>query len=214
MLKLYSYWRSSASYRVRIALNLKGLPYEIEPVHLVRDGGQQHSAAYRAINPQSRVPLLVDGPFRLNQSQAILEYLEARHPQPSLLPGDMRQQARIRAFCMTITADVQPLQNTSVLKYLEAPLGVAEAARTEWLRHWITRGLEALEQEYAATAAAFVFGDAPTMAECVLVPQLYAAARFDCDVARFRRLADIGERCAALPAFQRAHPDVQPDAGG
>lgn len=214
MLKLYSYWRSSASYRVRIAINLKGLPCEIVPIHLLRDGGEQFSSAYRALNPQARVPLLVDGDFRINQSQAILEYLEALHPQPALVPADPRQQARVRAFCLTITADIQPLQNTSVLKYLSDQLGVGEEARNAWLRHWITRGLVALEQETGDAAdARFVFGDTPTWADCVLVPQIYAAQRFGCDAANYPRLARVAAHCATLPAFQRAHPDAQPDRG-
>ncbi|MEW6169257.1 MAG: maleylacetoacetate isomerase [Pseudomonadota bacterium] len=213
MLKLYSYWRSSASYRVRIALNLKGLAYEIVPVHLVRDGGQQFSAEYRALNPQSRVPVLVDGDFALNQSLAILEYLEATHPQPALLSGDVRMQARIRAFCQTINADIQPLQNTSVLNYLGETLRLGEDARTAWLRHWITRGLAALEDELrSAPPTPFVFGDSASWADCLLVPQIYAAARFGCDASRYPRLARVAAHCASLPAFQRAHPDAQPDA--
>ncbi|MFA5941797.1 MAG: maleylacetoacetate isomerase [Sinimarinibacterium sp.] len=212
MLKLYSYWRSSASYRVRIALNLKGLAYETVPVHLARDGGEQFSSAYRALNPQARVPLLVDGDFRLNQSQAIMEYLEAVHPQPALAPAGPRAQARVRAFCLTITADIQPLQNTSVLKYLDERLQVGEDARNAWLRHWITRGLVALDEELRdEPVAAFVFGDAPTWADCVLVPQIYAAQRFGCDAAQYPRLARVAAHCNTLPAFQRAHPDAQPD---
>ncbi|MFP5306543.1 MAG: maleylacetoacetate isomerase [Gammaproteobacteria bacterium] len=212
MLKLYSYWRSSSAYRVRIALNLKGLPYETVPVHLVRDGGEQFLEAYRRLNPQSRVPLLVDGDFILNQSQAILEYLEATHPQPTLLPGDARAQARIRAFCQTITADIQPLQNTSVLKYLSDRLQIGEDAKNAWLRHWITRGLAALEAELHGSAdAPFVFGETPTWAECMMVPQIYAAERFGCDAAQYPRLSRVAAHCATLPAFQRAHPDAQPD---
>ena len=214
MLKLYSYWRSSASYRVRIALNLKGLAYEIVPVHLVRDGGQQFSAEYRALNPQARVPLLVDGDFALNQSLAILDYLESTHPQPALLSGDVRTQARIRAFCQTINADIQPLQNTGVLKYLGETLQVGEDARTAWLRHWITRGLAALEDGLReAPQTPFVFGDSASWADCLMVPQIYAATRFGCDATRYPRLARVAAHCATLPAFQRAHPDAQPDAG-
>ncbi len=213
MLKLYAYWRSSASYRVRIALNLKGLAYEIVPIHLVRDGGEQLAAPYRALNPQARVPLLEDGDFRLGQSLAILEYLEARHPQPALLSGDVQRQARIRAFCQTINADIQPLQNLSVLKYLGETLQVSEEARNAWVRHWITRGLAALDAELRdQPQTPFVFGDVPGWAECLLVPQVYAASRFGCDATQFPRLAEVAARCASLPAFQRAHPDAQPDA--
>ncbi|TJY64711.1 maleylacetoacetate isomerase [Sinimarinibacterium sp. CAU 1509] len=213
MLKLYSYWRSSCSYRVRIALNLKGLGYELIPIHLAKDGGEQHGAAYRALNPQARVPLLVDGDFVLNQSQAIIEYLEVRYPQPALLSGDARQQARIRAFCQTITADVQPLQNSGVLNYLEHTLQLDADARTRWLQHWITRGLAALEQEVQMLPASpFVFGGVPSWADCVLVPQVYSAQRFGCDASRYPRLAHIAAHCETLPAFQRAHPETQLDA--
>jgi maleylacetoacetate isomerase len=216
MLKLYSYWRSSASYRVRIALNLKGLAYEILPVHLLKDGGQQRSAEYRALNPQGRVPLLVDGDFRLNQSLAILEYLEACHPQPALLPADERLRAQVRAFCHTIAADIQPLQNLSTLQYLSQELNASEAQKEAWLRHWIEAGLSALEEQVAARAAnrAFVFGEQPGWAECLLVPQMYAARRFRCDPARFPWLASVAARCEVLPAFAAAHPDRQPDAQG
>jgi maleylacetoacetate isomerase len=213
ILKLYSYWRSSASYRVRIALNLKGIAHEIVPVHLIKDGGQQRSAEYRALNPQGRVPLLVDGDFRLNQSLAILEYLEARHPQPALLPKDERERARIRAFCQTIAADIQPLQNLSTLQYLTRELGVDDARKDAWLRHWIESGLVALEESvHERPTTPFLFGEQPGWAECVLVPQIYAARRFHCDPARFPRLAAVAARCEALPAFVAAHPDRQPDA--
>lgn len=214
MLELHAYWRSSASYRVRIALNLKGLPYRVVPVHLLRDGGEQHSAAYRQLNPQARVPLLVDGEFRLSQSLAILDYLEARHPQPALLPDEPRLRARVLAFCHAIAADVQPLQNLSVLHYLEHTLGIDAEARQAWTRHWIDRGLAALEAERAPDdPGRYCFGDRPTLADCVLVPQIYAARRFGANLDRYPQLVAIAERCEALPAFQAAHPDRQPDAG-
>ncbi|HEY1075664.1 MAG TPA: maleylacetoacetate isomerase [Fontimonas sp.] len=213
MLKLYAYWRSSASHRIRIALNLKGLEYEILPVNLVRDGGEQFSAAYRTVNPQSRVPLLVDGGFSIGQSQAILEYLEARFPTPALAPREPQPLARVRAFCQTIVADIQPLQNLSVLNYLGDTLKLDEAQRSAWLRHWITRGLVALEESlHAEPDTPFVFGDSPGWADCVLVPQIFAAQRFGCDATHFARLARVAAHCATLPAFQRAHPAQQPDA--
>lgn len=213
MLTLYAYWRSSASHRVRIALNLKGLPYQIVPVHLVHNGGEQFSDAYRALNPQARVPLLVDGDFRVGQSQAILEYLEARFPNPPLAPDDPQELARVRAFCLAIAADIQPLQNLSVLNYLSGTLQVNETQRAAWLKHWIERGLVALEEERRGMPdTPFVFGDQPGWADCVLVPQVFAAERFACDATRFPRLARIAAHCATLPAFQRAHPDRQPDA--
>lgn len=212
-LQLYSYWRSSASYRVRIALNLKGLDYSLHPVHLVRDGGEQHRSEFRALNPQGRVPVLVDGDFRLTQSLAILEYLEARFPTPALLPPDERRRALVRSFCQTIAADIQPLQNLSTLHYLSGHFDAGETEKDAWLRHWIENGLVALEeQQRARPKAPFLFGEAPGWAECVLVPQMYAARRFRCDLARFPTLVTVAERCEALPAFAAAHPDQQPDA--
>ena len=213
MLKLYAYWRSSASYRVRIALQLKGLAHEIVPVHLVRGGGEQHQAAYRALNPEGRVPLLVDGDFKLGQSLAIFRYLEDRHPTPALLPADTRQRARVWQFCEAINADVQPLQNLGPLGYLTGTLGLSEDQKTAWARHWIDRGLAALEAEVADLRLDdFVFGDTPSYADCCLVPQLYGARRFGADLSRYPRLAALGARLETLPAFAAAHPDRQPDA--
>lgn len=213
MLTLYSYWRSSSSYRVRIALALKGLPYECRPVHLVKDGGEQNAAAYRALNPEGRVPLLVDGDFRLAQSLAIFDYLESRFPQPALVPAEARRRARMWAFCHAIAADVQPLQNTGVLNYLSDVLQITPEQKGAWLRHWIERGLAALEAEYGdAGDGETVFGGVPTLADCTLVPQVYAAERFGCDTDKFPRLYAIAQRLRARPAFAAAHPDVQPDA--
>jgi maleylacetoacetate isomerase len=213
MLKLYSYWRSSASYRVRIALNLKQLAYEIVPVHLVRDGGQQLAEPYRTLNPQCRVPLLVDGELRVAQSLAIVDYLDALQPAPRLIPAETRSRVAVQAFAQAIIADVQPMQNTGTLNYLRDELMIDDARRAAWLKHFIERGLTALESEAAARPATpFAFGDAPTLADCVLVPQLFAARRFACDMAKFPRLAAIAAHCETLPAFQRAHPLQQPDA--
>jgi len=215
MLKLYSFWRSSASYRVRIALNLKGLPYEYLPVDLVKDGGQQHAPAYRALNPQGRVPLLVDGDFRIAQSMAILDYLESLAPRPALAPAEPRLRARVLAFCHAIVADIQPLQNTGAIQYLGAQFRADEAQKAAWNRHWIQRGLEALEQERAdAPDTACAFGDAPTWADCVLVPQMYNAERWGCDLAKFPLLHRLAQRLGERPAFAAAHPDRQPDAPG
>jgi maleylacetoacetate isomerase len=212
MLKLYSYWRSSASYRVRIALNLKKLPYETIPIHLVKDGGEQYAPEYRALNPQARVPLLVDGTFALNQSLAILQYLEDRHPQPALVPADVQARARMWAFCHTIAGDIQPLQNLGPLGYLTSEFGATEEQKAQWLRHWIERGLTALEQECASLPpTSCMFGDSPGLADCVLVPQIYAATRFGCDAGKYPRLAAAAAHCAGLAAFSAAHPDRQPD---
>lgn len=213
MLTLYSFWRSSASYRVRIALNLKQLAYEIVPVHLVRDGGQQFAEPYRSLNPQRRVPLLVDGEFRIAQSLAIIDYLDALQPAPRLIPAEPRLRAGVQAFAQAIIADVQPLQNTGTLNYLRDELKIDDAQRAAWLKHFIERGLSALETEAAARPATpFVFGDAPTLADCVLVPQIFSARRFTCDMTKFPRLSAIAAHCDTLPAFQRAHPAQQPDA--
>lgn len=213
MLKLYSYWRSSSSYRVRIALALKGVPYEYLPVHLVRDGGEQHAPEFLALNPQGRVPLLVDGDFVLGQSLAIFDYLEARFPQPSLLPSDPRQRARMWAFCHAIAADVQPLQNTGVLNYLTEVLKLDSTQKSAWLRFWLERGLTALEAELKdAPASDCVFGDTPTFADCTLLPQVYAAERFGCDSGKYPRLHATALRLRERPAFAQAHPDRQPDA--
>lgn len=212
MLKLYHYWRSSSSYRVRIALNLKRLAYEAVPVHLLRDGGEQHRPEFHALNPQELIPLLVDGDFALGQSLAIFHYLEALAPQPALVPQDPRQAARMWAFCQAVACEIQPLQNTRVLRYMAQQMGLAEEVRGAWLRHWIGGGLDALEEELARREAApYCFGPAPTYADCCLIPQMYAVERFGA-VRQWPRLQAIVQRCRGHEAFARAHPDVQLDA--
>lgn len=215
MLRLHGYWRSGASYRVRIALSLKALPYDCIPVHLVRDGGEQLKPEFRALNPQGRVPLLVDGDFRVAQSLAILDYLEHKAPVPALLPADPRLRARMLAFCHALASDVQPLQNTGVVNYLRDTLALDEPARTAWVRHWIERGLQALEDERRGQPeTAYVFGATPTWADCVLVPQVYSAERYGCDATKYPRLSALALRLREEPAFAAAHPDRQPDAQG
>jgi maleylacetoacetate isomerase len=212
MFKLYSYWRSSCSYRVRIALNLKQAAYQIAPLHILRDGGEQHQAEYGRLNPQRLVPLLVDGDFALGQSLAIFQYLEGRVPRPALVPADAHEAARMWSFCQAIACEIQPLQNTRLVKHLGDTLGVDEAGRSAWLRHWIGLGLDALEQELAARpGSAFCYGDAPSYADCCLVPQMYAAERFGA-VRQWPRLQAITARCRELKAFAAAHPERQPDA--
>lgn len=214
LLQLYSFWRSSASYRVRIALALKGLRYEYVPIHLVRDGGEQNAPAYRALNPQGRVPLLVDGDFRIAQSMAILDYLESLQPSPALRPADARLRARVLAFCEAINADTQPLQNTGPVTWLGERYGIDEAGRAEWMKHWIERGLIALEQEReGALESRYAFGDTPTWADCLLVPQVYNAERWKCDLGQFPKLVALARRVREEPAFVAAHPSQQPDAG-
>jgi maleylpyruvate isomerase len=213
-LELYSYWRSSAAYRVRIALNLKALPYVTHGVNLTRDGGEQWSVTYRDVNPQSRVPTLVHDGQRFTQSLAIIEYLDETFPDHRLIPRDPVDRARVRMLSQIIACDIQPLQNTSTTLYLKDKLQMDEAAITTWLREWIVRGLGAfnahLERDHLS--GKFCHGDTPTMADCCLVPQLFAASRFGVEVTRYPRLALIAENCAALSAFQHAHPSKQPDA--
>lgn len=215
MLQFYSYYLSSAAYRVRIALNLKALPHEMVPIHLRKDGGQQLQEAYRAINPAALVPALVDGDLTLSQSLAIIEYLEDTHPQPALLPADPAGRARVRALALSIACDIHPLNNLRVLKYLKNELGVEDAARDDWYRHWVMLGLEAFEAELARSPVqgTFCYGDTPTLADICLVPQLANARRVDCDLSGLVRILRIEAACLALPAFANAAPALQPDAG-
>lgn len=213
-LQLYSYWRSSAAYRVRIGLNLKGLPYEIVPVHLVQDGGQQHSEAYRAINPQELVPTLGHGQRRLGQSLAILEYLDEVWPDRPLLPATARGRQRVRALALLVACDVHPLNNLRVLQYFEREWNVPQPERDAWVKHWITDGFaaaEALLAEHPSTGD-FCEGETATLADCCLIPQIYNARRFGVDMAAYPTLARIEASCLALPAFDAARPENQPDA--
>lgn len=210
---LYTYFRSSASYRVRIALNLKGLDAKHVPVHLTRDGGEQFSAEFRALNPQALVPVFADGAVVLSQSLAIIEYLDERHPMPPLLPASMEGRARARQIALAIACDIHPLNNLRVLKYLTGTLGASEDAKNAWVHHWIHAGLRALEAELAhSREGPFCVGAQPTIADCCLVPQLFNAQRFGVDLAPYPTLSAIGAACEARPAFAKAHPAVQPDA--
>lgn len=212
MLKLYGYWRSSAAYRVRIALNLKGLAFENLPVHLIQDGGEQHSAAYRSLNPQGLVPLLIDGNERIGQSLAILEYLDEIFPLPPLLPEDPADRARVRSLAMHIVCDIHPLNNTRVLQYLSGTLAVDNEVKDEWVRHWIGTGLAAVEQGLAAYEGGLSLGKRPGYLEACLIPQVYNARRFVCDLAAYPRILEMVARCNDLEAFRNAAPEVQPDA--
>lgn len=214
-LHLYSYFRSSAAYRVRIALHLKGLPFDIEPVHLLNHGGEQFNPAFSAMNPQSLVPVLEDEGQHVTQSLAILEYLEERFPMPALLPSDPAQRARVRAIALAICCDIHPLNNLRVLRMLKQELEISEAARQQWAQHWITLGFAALEKQLAGQAqrGRFCVGDTPTMADCCLIPQIFSARRFEVDMSPFPTLTAIDAACLALPAFELAQPAAQPDAG-
>ena len=214
-LTLYGYWRSSAAYRVRIALNLKGLAYQQVPVHLVKDGGQQHSAEYQALNPQELLPLLVDqgnGGVRIAQSLAILEYLDEMFPTPALLPSDAAQRAQVRALALHIACDLHPLNNLRVLQYLTGELGVGENAKDLWYRHWLHKGLVAVETGLVVFNDRLSLGERPGYLEACLVPQLYNARRFNCDLDAYPRILAMGARCESLEAFKQAAPEVQPDA--
>ncbi|MDI1449633.1 maleylacetoacetate isomerase [Polyangium sp. 6x1] len=212
-MKLYGYWRSSCSYRARIALHLKGIPFENVPVHLVKDGGEQFKDDYRAKNPMAQVPTLIVEEagvvHELGQSLAIIEWLEERYPEPRLLPADSFLRARTRQLAETINAGIQPFQNLSVLKLVKSELGGDEQA---FARRFIEKGLAAFQALAEPVHGRFSVGDAPTVADACLVPQLYAARRFGVDLAPFPLLVRIEEQCASLPAFQAAHPDKQIDA--
>lgn len=212
-MKLYSYWRSTAAYRVRIALNLKGLEYEYQPVHLVRDGGQQHGEEYSRLNPQELVPALVDGDAVLTQSTAIIEYLEEKHPEPALLPREPAARARVRALAQAVACDIHPLNNLRVLQYLEHQLGIETERRKRWYIHWVMQGFEALEKllDHPGTGK-FCHGGEPGLADLFLVPQVYNAKRFEVDLEPFPIIRRINDACLALAAFADAAPEQQPDA--
>lgn len=213
-MKLYTYFRSSAAYRVRIALNLKALAYEAVPVHLLRNGGEQLSEEYRKVNPGALLPALDDDGLTVTQSMAIMEYLEETHATVPLLPADAAGRARVRALALTIACDTHPLGNLRVLKYLVHTLKVDEQAKLEWLRHWMQLGLAAFEAQLAGDPATgrFCHGDTPTLADCCLVPQVFNALRFEVDLAPYPNIARIHANCAELPPFHAAHPAQQPDA--
>jgi maleylacetoacetate isomerase len=213
-MKLYSFFRSSAAYRVRIALNLKGLSYEYLPVHLSRNGGEQRRPDYRRLNPQALVPVLEDGERALTQSLAIMEYLDETRPGPPILPKTPAERARVRALAQAIACEIHPLNNLRVLNYLTGAAQFTEDARNAWYRHWIAEGFAALEASLAGDPATgrFCHGDVPGLADCCLVPQVFNARRFKCDLAPYPTLVAIDGNCRALEAFQRAAPERQPDA--
>ena len=212
MIKLYNYFRSSAAYRVRIALNLKALPFEYIPVHLTK--GEQRNEAYLALNAQAMVPTLVDDAITLPQSLAIIEYLDECYPSPPLLPATPAARARVRAIALAIACDIHPLNNLRVLQYLTGTLKVSEDAKNAWYRHWIDIGLTALEKQLAGDAAtgAYCHGSAPTLADICLVPQLANARRFGIALDAYPTLLRIDANCGQLAAFAAAAPQAQPDA--
>jgi maleylacetoacetate isomerase len=209
--KLYSYFRSSAAYRVRIALNLKGIAYETKSIHLIKDGGHNKRPEFRAVNPQMRVPVLVTPAGNvLIQSLAIIEYLEETHPEPALLPKDPIARAKVRGLAELIACDIHPLNNTSPLRYLKNQLHQEQSAIDTWYHHWVLTGFEALEA--LLEPGPYAYGDKVTLADLCLVPQVNNARRLKVPLDRFPKIVSVDAACLALPAFDRARPENQPDA--
>ena len=210
-MKLYSYFRSSAAYRVRIALNLKGLPYEMDFVHLTKDGGRQHSAEFNAVNPAKLVPALrLDSGDVLTQSLAIIDYLDETHPQPPLLPLDPLQRAKVRAVALTIACDIHPIDNLRVLQYLKRTLKHEQSDIDAWYHHWIIQGFNAIEA--AIAPGPYCFGAQVTLADICLVPQVFNARRLKVPLEAFPKIVAVESACLKLAAFDKARPENQPDA--
>jgi len=212
--KLYGYFRSSATYRVRIALNLKGIPWQSVLVDLRAPVSAQHTREFRSLNPHGLIPVLVDGEHALTQSLAIIEYLEETHPQPALLPRDPAARAVVRALALAVTCDIHPLNNLRVLNYLRGPLGCDDAAVNAWYGHWIAQGFAALERDAVRLSGdgRHMYGTAVTLADVCIVPQMANARRFHCDVTPYPMLRAICEYLESQPAFAQAAPEMQPDA--
>ena len=209
-MELFNYFRSSASYRVRIALALKGLDYDYRAVHLARS--EHLNESYAAVSPSRLVPLLRDGDESITQSLAIIEYLEETHPEVPLLPKDPVGRARVRALSLDIACEIHPLNNLRVLRYLTQTLKLSEDDKNRWYRHWVETGLEVVERQLAAQPSAFCHGETPTMADCALVPQIANAQRFDCRLDHVPTVMAVHERCMALDAFSKTRPDACQDA--
>jgi maleylacetoacetate isomerase/maleylpyruvate isomerase len=209
-MELYNYFRSSASYRVRIALALKGLGYDYKAVHLAKN--EQTAESYAAVSASRLVPLLRDGDRVLTQSLAIIEYLDETHPQPPLLPADALGRARVRAIALDIACEIHPLNNLRVLRYLVHSLKVSEDDKNRWYRHWVETGLEVVERQLAAAPSRYCHGDAPTLADCVLVPQIFNAQRFDCRTDHVPNAMRVFDACMKLEAFEKTRPEACPDA--
>jgi maleylacetoacetate isomerase len=208
VIKLYNYYRSSASFRVRIALNLKSLAYEDVQIHLVNNGGEQFSAEYQSINPQKLVPALEDNGKVITQSLAIIEYLNEVYPEPSLLPADAYQKSLVKSISLEIAADLHPLNNLRILKYLTNDLGLSDEKKNQWYQHWIAVGFQALEKKLATTSqhGEFCVGNSFSIADICLVPQMYNARRFSCDLTPYPTLVQIDANCQKHPAFEKAWP--------
>lgn len=211
-MKLYSYFRSSAAFRVRIVLNLKQLPYETVPVHLVKNGGEQRLSGYLNKNPMGLVPCLEDDAVILSQSIAICEYLNEAHPEPSLLPQSLPERAWVRSVCNLVACDIHPLNNLRILNFLTKTLGNDEAQKNDWYRHWINEGFTALEKQLEGKAGRYCWGDTITMADAFVIPQVFNALRFNCSMEAYPTLQRVYDNAMLLTVFQQAAPGVQPDA--
>jgi maleylacetoacetate isomerase len=208
-MELFNYYRSSASYRVRIALALKGLDYSYLPVHLARN--EQFNESYAAVSASRLVPLLRDGEVSLTQSMAIIEYLDETHPQPPLLPATPAQRARVRALAQDIACEIHPLNNLRVLRYLVHDLKLSEDDKNRWYRHWVETGLEVVERQLAALPGRYCHGDTPGLADCTLVPQIFNAQRFNCSTDHVPHVMRVFEACMQLSAFEETRPEKCPD---
>lgn len=211
-MKLFGYWRSTAAYRVRIALHLKKMSFESVSVHLVKGGGEQHLSSYGEVNPNHLVPTLVDGDLTLNQSLAIIDYLDASSQHCPLYPDGIKEAAIVRAMSLDIACEIHPLNNLRVQQYLSHDLGVSEAAKSAWIDHWMTIGFVAIEKQLVHTSGLYCFGDQITVADICLVAQVYNADRFKVDMVRFPIISSIVANCNKLPAFIQALPENQEDA--
>ncbi|WP_448568728.1 maleylacetoacetate isomerase [Thalassotalea ganghwensis] len=211
-MKLYGYWRSSAAYRVRIALHMKGVEFESIPVHLVKDGGEQHQADYVALNPTHLVPTLVDGDITLNQSLAILDYIEDKYPEQSIYPTETNQKFLAKALAYDVACEIHPVNNLRVQQYLANELSVSDEQKLAWTHHWMALGFSAIEQKLSDTAGKYCFGDQVTIADICLIPQVYNAKRFNLDMSAYPLITAIVENCNQLPAFIKALPENQGDA--
>ena len=210
-MELFNYFRSSASYRVRIALALKGLAYDYRPVHLQKN--EQFNESYAAVSAARLVPLLRDGDHSFTQSLAIIEYLDETHPEPPLLPKDAAGRARVRSLAYDIACEIHPLNNLRVLRYLVKDLKVSEDDKNRWYKHWVETGLEVVERRLAAAPSTFCHGDSPTLADCTLVPQIFNAQRFECRLDHVPQVMRVFDACMKLQAFEDTRPEKCPDAG-